>query len=243
MIERHASKAAPHRGGFNALEVMSALAILSIATSFAAELPRGVLRRERVKSAAREIQSVVLATRMEAVRRNTKVVLHVDLEKRELTSWAERGVPNFVQDPGEKTITRYGIPGSVLFRGADGRVDGPDAVSFDTYAGDRRLTDRLVFDGDGSLVSPQAENSRLPAKPRSYGPVVPYASVDCPPARCRGIFFSDHAGGRPGRNLFRVSVDGAWNVGRVSLLKWVPPEEGGNTGETDFAPSPWRWVD
>jgi hypothetical protein len=72
---------------------------------------------------------------------------------------------------------------------------------------------------------------------------VPYSSVDCPPARCRGIFFSDHAGGRPGRNLFRVSVDGAWNVGRVSLLKWVPPEEGGNTGETDFAPSPWRWVD
>lgn len=243
MIGRRVSNVAPHRGGFNALEVMSALAILSIATSFAAELPRTVLRRERVKSAAREIQSVVLATRMEAVRRNTKVVLHVDLEKREITSWAERGASNFVQDPGERTITRYGIPGAVLFRSLDARVDGPDAVAFDTYAGDRRVTDRLVFDGDGSLVSPQAENSRLPGRPRSYGPGVPYASVDCSPSRCRGIFFSDHAGGRPGRNLFRVSVDGAWNVGRVSLLKWVPPEEGGNTGEADFAPSPWHWVD
>jgi hypothetical protein len=40
-----------------------------------------------------------------------------------------------------------------------------------------------------------------------------------------------------------VSVDGAWNVGRVSLLKWVPPEDGGNVGEADFAPSPWRWLD
>ena len=243
MIKNKIPDVVTGRGGFNAFEVMSALAIFSIVGSFAAELPRTALRRARVNSTAHEIQTLVLATRMEAVRRNANVVMHVDLEKRQITSWAESGRPNFEQDPEERTLARYSIPGSVVFRNVDGRADGPDAVAFDVYAGNRRLTDRLVFQGDGSLVAPQADNSRLPGSPRSYGPGVPYQSVACPPSGCRGIFFSDHADGRPGRNLFRVSVDGASNGGRISLLKWVPREEGGNAGEADFAPSPWRWLD
>jgi Tfp pilus assembly protein FimT len=241
MLERESPNVIAHHGGFNPLEVMGALAFFSIVTSFAAELPRTVLPRERVKSAAREIQTLVLSTRMEAVRRNSDVVMRLDLEKREVTSWAETGKRNFEQDPGEKTISSYRIPDSVVFRGVAGSVDGADAIAFDTYAGERRLTDRLVFRGDGSLVPPQAENSRLPGRPRLYGPGVPYSSVACPLSGCRGIFFSDRAGSGPGRNLFRVSVDDAGHVGRVSLLKWVPPEHGGNAGEADFAPAPWNW--
>jgi Tfp pilus assembly protein FimT len=240
MIERQSSNAVASHGGFNPLEVLGALAIFSVLTSFAAELPRSVLPRERVKSAAREIQTLVVSTRMEAVRRNTDVVMRLDLEKREITSWAESGARNYEQDPGEKTISSYRIPDSVVFRGLAGSVDGADAIAFDTYAGERDLTDRLVFRGDGSLLPPQAANSRVPGRPRVYGPAVPYSSVACPLSGCRGIFFSDRVGSGPGRNLFRVSVDDA-SVGRVSLLKWVPPEHGGNAGEADFAPAPWNW--
>lgn len=241
MIESESSHAAAHHGGFNPLEVLSALAIFSVVTSFAAELPRNVLPRERVRSAAREIHTLVLASRMEAVRRNTNVVMHLDLEKRQITSWAETDRRNFEQDAGEKTISSYHIPDAVVFRGVTGSVDSSDAVAFDTYAGERKLADRLVFRGDGSLEPPQAANSRLPGRPRSYGPGIPYSSVACPLSGCRGIYFSDRAGSGPGRNLFRVSVDDAGQVGRVSLLKWVPPEDGGNAGESDFAPAPWKW--
>lgn len=240
MLERQSSNAVASHGGFNPLEVLGALAIFSVVTSFAAELPRSVLPRERVKSAAREIQTLVVATRMEAVRRNNEVVMRLDLQRREITSWAESGARNYEQDPGERTISSYRIPDSVVFRGLAGSVDGADAVAFDTYAGERDLTDRLVFRGDGSLLPPQAANSRVPGRPRVYGPTVPYSSVACPLSGCRGIFFSDRARNGPGRNLFRVSVDDA-SVGRVSLLKWVPPEHGGNAGEADFAPAPWNW--
>jgi hypothetical protein len=61
--------------------------------------------------------------------------------------------------------------------------------------------------------------------------------VNCPPAGCRGIFLAD------GRNVFRVSVDDFGRIGRVSLLKWLPPGHGGNAGERDFTPPPWKWVD
>ncbi len=242
MLERRTENLVPHRGGFNALEVMGALAIFSIVTSFAAELPRSVLKRERLKSAAREIHSLVLATRMEAVKRNRNVVLHVDLANRQITSWAESSPPNFVQDPGEKTIATYRVPGSAVFRGLSGPVDGPDAVAFDTYAGDRRLADRIAFQGDGTVVSPQAENSRPPGRPRFYGPEIPSSSVACAPSGCRGIFLSDRPNGSE-RNLFRVSVDDAGYIGRVSLMKWVPAGRGGNPGEADFVPSPWGWID
>ena len=81
----------------------------------------------------------------------------------------------------------------------------------------------------------------MPGKPQVYGPRIPYSSVACRESGCRGIYFSDRAGGAAGRNLFRVSVDDP-HVGRVSLLKWVPPGEGENAGEAAFAPAPWTWA-
>jgi len=243
MLARRAGELAAPRGGFNALEAMSALAILSVVTSFASSLPRTAFRKERMKSVVREVNALVLSARMEAVKRNRDVVLFVDVANRTLQAWPESSPANLVQDAGEPTVLAYSFPGFVAFRGLSGPVDGPDAVAFDTYRGDPSLKDRIVFRADGSLLPPQAENSRLPGRPRSYSPRVPYPSVACRSSGCRGIFLSDRADDLSGRNLFRISVDDVGHVGKVSIGKWVPTAHGGNPGESDFAPSPWTWSD
>ena len=74
---------------------------------------------------------------------------------------------------------------------------------------------------------------------------VPNGSINCNTAssRCRGIYMSDHTttGDVNDRNTFRISVDDFGQTGRASLLKWIPTSEGGNAGEYDYVPGPWKW--
>ena len=62
--------------------------------------------------------------------------------------------------------------------------------------------------------------------------------MDCK-KNCRGIYISDKAaGGDEDQNIFRISVDDFGPSGHASLLKWLPDDQGGNKGETDFVPPP-----
>jgi hypothetical protein len=140
-------------------------------------------------------------------------------------------------------LESYRLPRDLVFRSVSGTVDGPDSVAFDDYLGDPSLVDRIVFRSDGSLVVPQAANSQPPFRPLSYGANVPAGSVNCAAAGCRGIFVADRGDGGADRNLFRISVDDYSRIGKTSLLKWLPPERGGNSGERNFVPPPWKWVD
>ncbi|HEY6064970.1 MAG TPA: GspH/FimT family pseudopilin [Thermoanaerobaculia bacterium] len=202
-----------------------------------------IIRRERMKTAVREIYSLVLLSRMQAVRRDANVVLQVDLAKRELKAWAETSAANFVLDGSEKVLSTQSLPALISIRSVAGPVDGPDGIAFDEYRGNPALVDRVVFGSNGGLVMPQAANSRPPGRPGRITGDVPSTSVNCPEAGCRGIYLADRATGGPNRNLFRISVDDFGRVGKASLLKWLPPEQGGNSGERDFVPPPWKWVD
>ena len=93
------------------------------------------------------------------------------------------------------------------------------------------------------LVAPQAANSQPPSRPLSYSTNVPPGSVNCSAAGCRGILVADRSDDGADRNLFRISVDDYSRVGKASLLKWLPTGQGGNTGERNFVPPPWKWVD
>lgn len=228
---------------FKSIETLVAMAILASVCLFAGAYFYTILRRERVKAAAREVHSLVLAARMQAVRRERYVVLRVDLGSRELISWIDEPPENFERDPLERALGSYRIPEAVELRSVGGDVDGPDSVSFDRYQWNDALVDRIVFRGDGSLVMPQATNSRPPVRPRTVTASVPSTSINCPSAGCRGIFLADRSGSGTGRNVFRISVDDFGRVGKISLLKWLPPGHGGNTGERDFTPPPWKWVD
>jgi len=230
-------------GGFTSVELIVAMAIVVSVFVFTLAYLHTIVRRERMKTAVREIYSLVLAARMQAVRRDANVVLQIDLAKRELTTWAESAPANFVRDASESLLNAESLPSLVSVRSISGPADGADAVAFDGYAGDPALVDRIVFGSDGAIVRPQAANSCAPRRPTTVTGDVPSTSVNCLPTGCRGIYLADRATGGPNRNLFRISVDDFGRVGKASLLKWLPPEQGGNAGERDFVPPPWKWVD
>ena len=228
--------------GFTAIELLVAMAILASVCLFAGAYLRTILRREKVKASVRQIYTLVLAARMQALRHDSNVVLHVDLAAREVTAWADTS-PNFIRDSTEPVLDSYRLPTDLVFRSVGGAINGSDSVAFDDYLGNPSLVDRVVFRSDGSLVAPQAANSQPPSRPLSYSTNVPPGSVNCSAAGCRGIFVADRSDDGADRNLFRISVDDYSRVGKASLLKWLPTEQGGNTGERNFVPPPWKWVD
>ncbi len=232
-------------GGFSATELMVAVVVGIIVILFAGVYMITLYRRYRMKSVVREVQTLVLATRMQAIKLNSNVVLFVDIANRRLYSWADKPPYNFAQDADEPTLNQYMLPAFVVFRQTpSGPIDGPDTVAFDAYNGNAALVDRIVFQGDGGLVPPQAPNSIPPNKPSPYTVTVPYGSVDCGlPGQCRGVYLADRTGGGVTRNVFRISVDDFGRTGKVSVLKWLPRPQGGNPSEFDFVPPPWQWQD
>lgn len=231
--------------GYSAVELLVALSLAGIVMLFTVPYLHRIHHREKMKSAVREVNGLVLAARMQAVKRNQTVVLHVDISNRRIRSWADNAPPNFLQDAGEATINDSMIPACVVFRTTpDGSVGGPDAVGFDTYLGNPSLVDRLVFQGNGALVAPQHLNSPQPQPPSAYTEDVPKGSVNCvAPFHCRGIFLADRASGGRSRNVFRISVDDFGAAESTSVLKWIHPSQGGNPGEWNFVPPPWKWLD
>jgi hypothetical protein len=229
--------------GITSVEMVVATAIFASVFLFTLGYLYTIVHRERMKTAVREIYSLTLATRMQAVRRDSNVVLQIDIANRELTSWADAPPSNFVRDASEPILNAYRVPVYVSFRALTGPLDGPDSIAFDGYGGEASLVDRLVFRSNGSLLPPQAANSRPATRPAEFTADVPSGSVNCRSVGCRGIFLADRAADGSSRNLFRISVDDFARIGKASLLKWLPPEQGGNSGERDFVPPPWKWED
>lgn len=228
-------------------ETVIVVAILGVAAVFAAAYLRSIVKRERLKSVVKEVCSIVLATRAEAMRRGQNCVMFVDPVTRVIRVWADTQPYDYLQDAGEGTLIEFAIPQNIYFRLAPaGALNGPNAVCFDGYLGNPALVDRIVFKPDGTLDPPQDPNCRAPLRPAAYTATVPPGSVNCnPEQQCRGIYISDgsESGDVANRNTFRISVDDFGPTGTVSLLKWVPTSMGGNGGENNYAPPPWRWVD
>jgi type II secretory pathway pseudopilin PulG len=238
------------RGRFSRrlVETIVAVTVAGIVALLAGPYLYRLWRRERLRMAAQEVYSIVLAARLQAVKLEQQVVLWIDPRTHQAVAWADAAPYNFVKDPGEAEILHLQIRSGVFFRYAPSgdRVNDPKSVSFDTYRGDREIVDRIVFHPDGTLEPPQDPNSKPPMRPGVNTPTVPYRSINCNPGdSCRGIYISDRSTGGPeaNRNTFRISVNDFGPTGRVSVLKWLPLSEGGNPGETNYVPPPWKWVD
>ena len=230
-----------------AVEAMVAIIVASIVCLLAGPYLYRLYRRERLRAAVSEISTTVIAARLKAVRQNQRVILRVDPASRLGLAWADDPPYNFIQDPGEPTILRFRLRSGVFLRYAPSgdRVDGANAVAFDGYLGNADLVDRIVFRPDGTLVAPEDSNSKVP-KRATVTASVPYGSIDCNPGdSCRGIYVSDRpdSGPEANRNTFRVSVNDFGPTGKVTILKWLPASQGGNRGETNYVPPPWKWVD
>ena len=205
--------------GSTALEAVLAVGLAATALSVSTPPLQRALRQARFQGAVRAAYSVVVTARTEAIRRGQPVVVLVDSGRRRIVCWADEGPYNSIQDSDEETLAAYDIPGFVTFRSPPGGI-------------------LIVFRSDGAASALEGALDPQPLRPSTYTAAVPAGSVDCS-SGCGGLFLSDRAADG---NVFRVSVDDLGRSGRVSLLKWVPSSQGGNRGEADFAPPPWRWV-
>jgi prepilin-type N-terminal cleavage/methylation domain-containing protein len=230
--------------GFTMIELVAVMGILGVLLVVVAPFIFRIYKREKLRSAVQEVFAQVLAARMQAAKRNLPVVMFIDLTNRQIISWADLPPYNYTKDAGEPIINQWHLPDFLLFTFAPGgAVDDPKAVAFDQYGGNAAIVDRVIFQGDGTLLAPQAANSVRPAKPAVYTTTVPAGSVNCVGNLCRGIYMSDRDETfDPARNVFRISVDDFGVSGKASLTKWLPLSLGGNAGETDYVPgSPWIW--
>lgn len=229
------------------IEMLVVLVIAGVLAAISAPFIERIIRHERLRSAVREVYSVVLAARMNAVKRNAQVIVKFDLANRTIYSWADNLPYNYTQDAGEDTLSIYSVPAWIYFRQAPNGsgVDSASAVAFDTYNGNVGLVDMIIFRGDGTILPPQSAVSARPLKPGTFTATVPSGSIDCNAAGgiCRGVYMSDQplGGANPDHNTFRISVDDFGSSGRASLLKWISTAEGGNGGEANYVPAPWNW--
>ncbi|MEP6768447.1 MAG: prepilin-type N-terminal cleavage/methylation domain-containing protein [Acidobacteriota bacterium] len=235
--------------GFTMAEMLIVLAIMATVVAIGIPTFMRFVRRENLRAPVREVHSIVLAARMQAAKRNQQVIVLFDLPNHRVMSWADNLPYNYIHDVAEPLLADFHVPDKVVFRAAPngGAVNDADAVAFDTYLGIGTRVDMIVFRPDGTTLPPEAGNSIRPALPGSppgsgYTATVPAGSVNCA-AGCRGVYMADNdsTGDFPNRNVFRISVDDSGSTGRVTLLKWLPSSEGGNAGEVNFVPGPWRW--
>ena len=232
--------------GLTRVEGVVLLALLGVVALFGLTYLQTIPRRERLLRAARDVQSLLLSARSSAATQKKQIVVWIDGKGRRIVSWSDSN-GNFVQDPGEPTLSEYRIPSFLLLRSA-GSGEGADdssAVCFDGYGGDPALVDRVVFRADGTLVAPERRECGPPRAPRRSSAAVPPGSIDCAPAgRCRGVFLSDAAAARGGApNVFHIGVQDLGQPGAVIVLKWLSASQGGNPGEWNYVPPPWRWSD
>jgi type II secretory pathway pseudopilin PulG len=222
------------------VELVVTLAIASIVFLFAGPYLLRIYRREKLKSTVREVHALVLAARLEAVKRNQNTALQVDAASGRLVSWVDNLPYNFIQDVGERVVNNYTLPRAVTFV-LPGGITGATVMSFDKYNADENLIDRIVFRGDGTLVDPEATYRKRPLKPVVYTSSVPNGSANCPDLQCRGIYMTDQIV-LGLMDIFRISVDDFGSAGKVSILKWLPITQDANPGEVDWVPPPWKWV-
>lgn len=244
-MSRH--RAGGRQKGFTLIELLAVILLIGLAAALFTPYIQKMVRHERLRSSVREVYSIVLAARMQAVKRNQQVIVWFDLPNHRVLSWADNLPYNYVQDAGELTLASYEVPQYIYFRFAPvgGAVNGPSAVAFDTYAGNAAFTDRIIFRGDGTLLPPASAFSVRPLRPTVYTATVPSGSVNCNAGggRARGVYMSDEplTGDTPNRNTFRISVDDFGSTGKASLLKWISTPDGGNAGEYNYVPGPWHW--
>lgn len=249
--------------GFALAEGLVVLVIFAIVLLFTSQNMLRLIHRYQTTSAVREVYSLVLATRMLAVRSAQNAVVQFDIPGNQVRAWIDVN-GNFVQDANEPTRLIFMVPPITRF--AFPRGGNQWDISFDGYNGDRTLTDRIVFRPDGTIVNPECTKCNSPRQiartpSRNPYPDVPFGSIDCrgtnvpstglPPLHatwngnngfgCRGVYMTRVIGTDTlSDDVFRISVD---NFSRsVSILKWIGPNTRG--GVLFVPPNPaWSWFD
>jgi hypothetical protein len=252
--------------GFALAEALAVTVILAIILLFTSQNMLRLIHRYQTTSAVREVYSIVLATRMLAVRSAQNAVVQFDTRENRVWAWID-GNGNFSQDANEPTQLMFMVPPITRFSFPRGGNQWD--IAFDGYNGDNRLTDRIVFRPDGTIVDPECTKCNSPRQidrrttrtGQNAYPDVPSGSIDCrgtnipstglPPLHgtwngnngfgCRGVYMTRVIGTDTlSDDVFRISVDSFRRS--VSILKWVGPDT--RAGVLFVPPHPaWTWFD
>ena len=214
------------------------VAILASLTLIAGPYAAKVIRRAQALGGYSAIRQSLASARLQAVKQVANVVVVVSLtpEKRiRLHTFQDRAnnsanplpadeqtaAANFKQDSGfaggsthdEPTLAEVVLPSTVrLWKNGGTQDDLTDGISFDKYAGDATLVNRIVFVPSGGISPPEDTTNSAP--PTTAGG--------------RGIYFADVHG----KNFFRVTVDSDLS-GHLRVDKLV--------AGTGYVPSGWVW--
>ncbi|MDL2268404.1 GspH/FimT family pseudopilin [Desulfosarcina sp. OttesenSCG-928-G17] len=139
-IPRKAGVVRNRRGrlGFTLLEMMIVIAVIAIVSAIVIPPMISWMGRTRLNSAVMEIVSLIQKARIEAVRRNTEVVVLFDLENNAYTSFVDDGQDggiacNGIQDGAERFLHQGRLPGGVIFSSVSLGL-GRNKVSFNARA-------------------------------------------------------------------------------------------------------------
>jgi type II secretory pathway pseudopilin PulG len=241
-------------GGWSLAELIIVVGIFGLMTAVATPYLLKLGRHSKLLGQVHEIQTTLLAARMQAIKRNQQVVVQFFIS--DPTNCPGGGScaitfvdtnRDFVQNGGEPTIGTYSVTQEqrVFFLNPTNPSSPNRGIAFDTYNG-IPVVDLIAFQGDGTVANPQAAYCARPTKPGSYTATVPSGSINCGGVGdCRGIYITNDPNTAviPERDAFRISVDDFGSNGKVSVLKWLPTVHGGNGGEANFVPgSPWIWL-
>jgi len=241
-------------GGWSLVELMIVVGIFGLMVAVATPYFLKISRHYRLLGQVHEIQSTIMAARMQAIRRNKQVVVQFYVS--DATKCPGGGScaitfvdtnSDFVQNGLEPTIGTYAVTQEqrVFFLNPVNPSSAVRGIAFDTYILGGGV-DLVAFRSDGTVVPPQAAYCARPTRPTSYTATVPSGSVNCAGGNCRGIYITNDpsTAANNERDAFRISVDDFGSNGKVSVLKWLPTTHGGNVGEVNFVPgTPWIWLD
>lgn len=222
------------------VELLIALVLLGFLCAVTVPLAGKMIRRARTFGALASIRQVFAVARLQAIRRGANVVVVASRSAEgqiRLRTFQDRAndfspvlpadeqaaAGNCRQDSGtfatspatdEPTLGDVAIETSVRFWKYGGAPDDlGDGMSFDTYAGDAGIVDRVVFLPTGGIQRPQdPSNSFLPTA-----------------AGGRGLYFADWSG----LNFFRVTVDSDL-TGRIRSDKYQDGQ--------GYVASGWTWL-
>src|SRR5436190_5190355 len=109
--------------GYTFIEVLVILALVGTMSAIALPYFHKIYKRNQLRSAVQDVYSMVLATRMQAVKRNQVMILQVVMNNPSLCGqsancmimWADNIPNNYVQDVGEPTIQQQAIADTIYF--------------------------------------------------------------------------------------------------------------------------------
>jgi type IV fimbrial biogenesis protein FimT len=131
-----AKKKSVSKSGFSLMELMVVISIIGVILSIAFPYISASLPDYRLRSAARDIVSLMMETKLKAVKENANTAISFDFVNDTYTAWIDNGTGggagNFIYEPlqGESIFEQAALPNGIdLYQDASSNIANPFAYN------------------------------------------------------------------------------------------------------------------